>query len=47
MHFLIIILLLAFLFPVLGRFLGGLFQGFFWLVLLLAALAAVGALVHG
>jgi hypothetical protein len=46
MHFLIIILLLVLLFPVLGRFLGGLLKGFFWLILALVALAAVGAFIH-
>jgi hypothetical protein len=47
MHFLIIILLLAFIFPALGRCLGGLVRGFFWLILVVIGLAAIGALVHG
>jgi hypothetical protein len=46
MHFLIIILLLALMFPILGRFLRSLVRGFFWLILILIGLAAVGAFIH-
>jgi hypothetical protein len=46
MHFLVTILLLALVFPFLGRFFFSFVRGFFWLILALVVLAAVGAFVH-
>ncbi len=46
MHVLLILIVLMLAFPFVARVVGGLLKGFFWLVLLLVVLAAVGALVH-
>jgi hypothetical protein len=46
MHFLLILIVLALIFPVLARVVGSLVRGFFWVILALVALAAVGALVQ-
>jgi hypothetical protein len=46
-HFLLILIVLMLAFPFLARVVGGMLKGFFWLLLLVAAIAAVGALVHG
>jgi hypothetical protein len=45
-HFLLILIVVMLAFPFFARVIGGLLKGFFWLILLLAAVAAVGALVH-
>jgi hypothetical protein len=47
MHFLLILIVLMLAFPFFARFVGGLLKGFFWLILALAALAAVGAFAQG
>jgi hypothetical protein len=47
MHFLLILFVLMLAFPIVARVLGGLLKGFFWLILALVALAAIGAMVHG
>jgi hypothetical protein len=46
MHFLLILIVLMLAFPFLARVIGGLLKGFFWLILALTALAAIGAMVH-
>jgi hypothetical protein len=45
-HFLLILIVLMLAFPFIARVVGGLLKGLLWLILLLAAAAAVGVLVH-
>jgi hypothetical protein len=47
MHFLLILIVLMLAFPFLARFVGAVVSGMFWLILVLAALAVVGRMVHG
>ena len=47
MHFVLILIVLMLAFPFFARIVGGILKGLFWLLLLVAAMAAVGALVHG
>jgi predicted cation transporter len=47
MHFLLILVVLMLAFPFMARVVGGLLKGFFWLILALVALTALGAFVHG
>jgi hypothetical protein len=46
MHFLLILIVLMLAFPFVARIVGGMLKGFFWLLLLVAAMAAVGAFIH-
>ena len=46
MHFLLILIFFALIFPILARVVGGLLKSFVWLILVLLALAGVGAIVH-
>jgi hypothetical protein len=46
MHFLLILIVLMLAVPFFARLVGSVLKGFFWLILLLVALVAVGALVH-
>jgi hypothetical protein len=47
MHFPLILIVLMLASPFFTRVVGGILKGFFWLLLLVAAMAEVGALVHG
>jgi hypothetical protein len=46
LHFLLILIVLMLAFPVLARVVGGALRGFFWVVLVLLGLAAVGVLIQ-
>jgi hypothetical protein len=46
MHFLLVLIVLMLAFPFFARFVGGFLKGFFWLILVLLGLAAIGAFVH-
>jgi hypothetical protein len=46
MHFLLILIVLMLAFPFFAQIVGGILKGFFWLLLLVAAMAAIGAMVH-